>query len=879
MKKSKLIIIISVCVAIVAVAVILPFALKGGKDKTQAYDPESRPLVFAIGALDNNFNPFFSTTANDGAVAGMTQIGMLSSDANGLPDCGEDVACVVLDYTTSYFDKDGNPTPNGTMDGTTEYEFVIKNGIKFSDGQPLTIKDVLFNLYVYLDPAYSGSSTIYSTDIQGLKAYRAQDPSLGDDSDADYKKRAYGKAQTRIQALVDYWKEPKDKEMTEQMEADVDTIKKLFKEEVTTDWNNNQGSVQSYQEEGFTFTEDWEVYFWVEQNIGYRSKMNENGAYVKMKDENGKYITTLDDDPTTTEIDETSTYYAEVANVSSEEKINEYITAHPKSEASDMTDAEYREYVRQLLIKEWAIDVMYQSKTSTNDGLTEIVGGWATGMNALEEFANEEMSKEFEENGKSVDSISGITTHKTSNFNGKDLGEQHDVLSIKINGIDPKAIWNFAFTVTPMHYYSGSYEGVDYVKTFNAETGNFGLKFGSKDFMDTVIAAEEKNMLPMGAGTYKASSANGKPATKETFVENNVVHYERNTYFETVGTEISNAKIKYFRYKVTSDSGVLDALASGGIDFGEPSATTENVSEVGKHSHLAYKMYETGGYGYVGINPKAIKNVYIRRAIMQSLDTSIIIQDYYKGTLAKTIYRPMSATSWAYPKDAEEYYDLMLYENNYVEYIQGLLRTAGCTETDKLNDAGYRIWKDKDNKDLKYTFTIAGETEDHPAFSMFKRAEQYLEKAGFDISVKTDIQALKKLATGDLEVWAAAWSSGIDPDMYQVYHKDSTATSVRNWGYPQILNSNDDTYEFEYGIIQQLSKKIEEGRETLVQATREGIYAECLDLVMELAVEFPTYQRNDLSVYNKNVIDITTLNSNPTHNEGVVSKLWEVNYN
>ena len=41
------------------------------------------------------------------------------------------------------------------MDGRTEYEFLIKKDIKFSDGTTLTIKDVLFNMYVYLDPAYT----------------------------------------------------------------------------------------------------------------------------------------------------------------------------------------------------------------------------------------------------------------------------------------------------------------------------------------------------------------------------------------------------------------------------------------------------------------------------------------------------------------------------------------------------------------------------------------------------------------------------------------------------------------------------------------------------------------------------------------------------
>ena len=55
-----------------------------------------------------------------------------------------------------------------------------------------------------------------------------------------------------------------------------------------------------------------------------------------------------------------------------------------------------------------------------------------------------------------------------------------------------------------------------------------------------------------------------------------------------------------------------------------------------------------------------------------------------------------------------------------------------------------------------------------------------LNKIGFDITVKNDRNALIKLATGKLEVWAAAWTTGIDPDLYQIYHKDSKATSTKN---------------------------------------------------------------------------------------------------
>ena len=129
---------------------------------------EETRLVLSTSELDGVFNPFYSSSAPDGSVVGMTQIGMLSSDKDGKVAFGEDEACVVLDYEeiTSY-DQKNNPLE-------TTYRFVLKNGLKFSDGSPLTMRDVLFNLYVYLDPAYYGSSTIYSTEIKGLQEYRTQ---------------------------------------------------------------------------------------------------------------------------------------------------------------------------------------------------------------------------------------------------------------------------------------------------------------------------------------------------------------------------------------------------------------------------------------------------------------------------------------------------------------------------------------------------------------------------------------------------------------------------------------------------------------------------------------------------------------------------------
>ena len=158
-------------------------------------------LVIMTEELDGLFNPFFSTTAADGTIVSMTQIGMLGTDyVNGevIVACGDEHAVAVKDY---------NIVHDNASD-TTTYTFVIKNGIKFSDGKPLTINDVLFNLYVYLDPVYTGSSTMYSTDIVGLRDYRTQTVSSGDsNADDQISQQAADRAKNRINELINLYKQ------------------------------------------------------------------------------------------------------------------------------------------------------------------------------------------------------------------------------------------------------------------------------------------------------------------------------------------------------------------------------------------------------------------------------------------------------------------------------------------------------------------------------------------------------------------------------------------------------------------------------------------------------------------------------------------------
>ena len=155
-------------------------------------------LVLMSEELDGLFNPFYSTTGADGTIVSMTQIGMITTKfvgGNIEVAYGDDEATVVKDYDIAY---------NELKDETT-YTFVIKNGIKYSDGHPLTMHDVMFNLYVYLDPVYTGSSTMYSTDIKGLQDYRTQtfgNDSGSTDTDDAISIGANTKAKNRITELV-----------------------------------------------------------------------------------------------------------------------------------------------------------------------------------------------------------------------------------------------------------------------------------------------------------------------------------------------------------------------------------------------------------------------------------------------------------------------------------------------------------------------------------------------------------------------------------------------------------------------------------------------------------------------------------------------------
>ena len=822
----------------------------------------SDAFVIMTDQLDGLFNPFFSTSAADGTIVAMTQIGMLSSKyVNGEVEVayGDDEAVAVKDYDIVENDDD-----------TITYTFVLKNGIQFADGHPLTMEDVLFNYYVYLDPVYTGSNTLYSTDIIGLPEYRTQTVgSSSDDSDDLIASQAATRANARINELVNLFnselkasstKEVSYEEMkaaiskysvssgyqtaisndpdevtNKDLQADYDYALKLFREELEDDYLSAQ---ESYTDEPYKSHEEF-------KNDVFCFMYTE--GYVEVEYAEG-------DDG---KVDRT--------------KIEKLTPAYPSSIDS----------------KDKAVDYIFNDKIARE--LDIILRYWATGTTLNNEFTAKAKEVILHENiaddgSLAVESISGIvslghtdaagsqievngTTYTVASGHNDDgtvtNTAEHDVLQITIDGIDPKAIWNFALTVAPQHYYGeGSSVGVD------ISNNKFGVEFANFDFMSSIIQSPRNVKIPMGAGAYKATDAANSDAPKDTeFYKNNVVYFKRNDNFHTVGTGLENAKIEKIRYQVVSSNNAIDALETGGVHYITPALTADNYERLTGMQKKGYEMLTTDqlGYGYIGVNSGKITDINLRKAIMCAMNTGLAL-DYYRAGTASQIFWPMSKVSWAYPETEENDHDYpqsIWSEDIAKTNIEKYMREAGVSEGDS---------------DLKITFTIAGSTlQDHPTYKVFRDAAALLNEMGWEITVVCDTQALTKISTGSLAVWAAAWGSALDPDMYQVYHKDSSATSTLAWGYNYLKNSG--TAE-ELDILDDLSDLIDEARDTNDKEERAELYEEAMGLILDLAIELPVYQRSVLYAFDANVINADSLPSGADINpySSPLDRIWEVEF-
>ena len=679
----------------------------------------------------------------------------------------------------------------------TTYTFALKNDVLFSDGTPVTIDDLLFSIYVYSDPYYDGSSTFYSLAIEGMPEYRLQTST----------------------EMVDVG----DDILAAGISGD-GTGEPVMGEGLTLATPEQQTAFWSYLDEAGTKFAQEIIDYVINNYIGYAAQVFP--------------------DFTADEITSSETLSAGFAMT---------LWGFGDVDGTTYIDAEEAEFdlsdptVELNAGKFWSdIKVAYGYDLSD-----EGINGEKAGDKDVQDYVVELFYQNEGGIEGGVESITGIT--KTT---AEVDGEEYEALQIKLEGVDPTAIFKMGVDIAPKAYY---------LEGFAGEVNEYGVNPANNELIEHL---KTKNDKPMGAGPYVFES-----------FKDNVVTMTANENFI-----MGKPKIQTVRYQVIESGSEMDSLKTGQVHFAEPSAQTQVVSDIstgeGDYAKLDYILVDNDGYGYIGINAQAVPEWKVRQALAHAMNIQLCIDNYY-GELASINNRVMTKVQWAYPDNPERLYPF----DETGETSKALFLEEGYVYDEAANEMQYPADHEKAGQQVTFKFTLPSAAEDHPAGSIFLAAQELLATIGVKVDIEEDSNLLGKLSTAyesGIQVWTAAWGSGgVDPDMFQIWYSDP---AVNQAGSP---NSSGLYWLFENGtdeqkaVLVELNENIIAGRSSLDPEERKPIYAKALELATSLATEIPTYQRKNMFAFNKEVINADTMftGEDVTPFQSPLKEIWNVELN
>lgn len=806
MKVKKFLLLALVFVSVLALAAC------GDKEKDKREETgrnDEYTLILQSSTMDGIFNPFFYSSSYDGDVVNMVNVSLLTLDPNAAVVSGDEYPTVALQHSIWYTNDLTNYTPKERFEegDYVVYEMVLKNGMKFSDGQPITAEDVLFNFYVYLDMAYDGLSTLYTLPILGLKEYRTQvsDP------------EAYQELAAEILAddtrVAGY--QPNDKYTEEQHD---------------TYW-------EAFGEAGATFAGEI---------VAYVASNYLTDAYIK-----AYFHPDLTADQVRNDAQLKIAYgmvmwgYGELS-----EDMTQVIGA--SGDVYSVDELTNLVYFEEML-----------KANSDEDGKIAFPGGYQ-GLSEYESAGGDFVANAAEiftlKSGDvgSVKKITGLV-EGTKVVNG----QTHQTVKVILTKQDPKAILSLGITVAPKHYYTANYAYSE------EELVNYGAVYNSPKFMEHL---KKVNAQPLGAGPYKFVKRDPGDGT---------VYFERNDLFYTMGGEnVYNANIKKVAFKIVSSGAEFNAIKSGDVHYATVSASIDVMNELTNQAKYQNILVDNLGYGYICVNPEVYPNLYERIALQTAFDITKVYE-YYPNGLAEVITRSMSQVSWAYPAKAEAIYKFDETLQTTIEYF----KRAGFEFNE---DTGKFVGVDK-----TYEFFIPSAANDHPAGPIFLKTVDLLASIGINAKITTDEGLIARVNAGGCGIYALAWQASVDPDLYQVYHYMSQANSVQGNGIVYLYEHGNDntlgTLEVKKldGTTEVMNQKqaleylgflIVEARAYMLIEERKPIYEAALNLLAQLAIEIPTYQRKNLFVYDGTVIDSKSLSKIVTPYWGPMAEIWKVRF-
>ena len=720
-------------------ALILACALTlSGVAEEAAEERTEGTAVYATSTFGQKFSPFFSTTAYDMEVVELTQAYLLAADRGGaIINGGIDGETVDYNGNGYEYKGAGNVEVVQNDDGSVDYNLTMRDDIKFCDGEPANIDDVIFGIYVLSDPTYDGSSTIYALPIEGMEEYRSGMDSRGNKIFADGEGDGY----------------------------------------VAND----------------LYTEDQYNAFW--------------------------------------------TYYNEEAGAAFAQEICDYCIGNGYNAPDDSVA---------LCAANWGFELAEDATTydfwdaivAAYDTVEEAEETETAGSNRLQ-LTIAALGADYEtgvDTGDSAPNIAGII--RTGDYS----------MTVHMTEYDATAIYNMAFTITPLHYYGDK-------ALYDYENNQFGFTKGD------LSGIKAKNTQPIGCGPYAFDG-----------YDKGVVTLKANPYYFK-----GEPKISTLLMQESVDSDYVPGIVTGSFDIASPSINDDTVKAiqdangngelVGDTIHTVLVDYR--GYGYLGINadlvnvdgdPASDASKALRKGFMTlfAVYRDTVINSYY-GDRAAVIQYPISNTSWAAPKPADEgyknaysvdvdgndIYDASMSEEQRYEAARqaaiGYFKAAGFTfdeEAGKFTDVTET-----------YEVMIPGQgQQDHPAYGVAVAASNVLGELGITLQVNDVGTSVwnNALEGNTAMMWAAAWQSTVDPDMTQIYSSENAHGNGTNSNHYSIDDAD-------------LDALIKAGRSSADTEERKSIYKDAMEIIMDWGCELPLYQRKDCTTFSGERIDTATI--------------------
>ena len=671
------------------------------------------PLVVATSQLSQKFSPFYHDTDYDKQVVDRTQIQMMTTDRTGgiiyKGIEGETHPYNGTDYT--YYGTGDISVDYDEEADITTYTYKMREGMKFSDGEPVTIDDVIFNYYVFLDPAYNGSTTLSSYDIVGLQAYRTQIPEANLDAVNELAEavKAAGAGYT-VQEGDAFTQETYDaywNEIEALWKADNQAIVDYVLENYGADYAQD---TMGYSADEVAANDGLKVAFGMAM-WGFGSV--EEGVFTastgKTFDLTAGEYPTIDD------------YYDATFEAYAGDFAAYAATESVAGASADSAD--------QALAAQAAVDL----GVDTEAGVPNIAG-----ITRVDDYTVEVRTHGYE--APAVYSLMGLDIAPMHYYGDP---EQYDYENNRFG--HPFNDLSVVQSKNDQPMGAGAYRFVKYenrVVYFESNPYYFEGEPEIKSFQYKETQATEV-ATAIQTGTADGGEMTGSKAN-----------------FEMLRSFNSNGDI-------TGDVVTTYSVANLGYGYIGMNADTMNVA--GEPGSEASKNLRKAFATVLSVyRDTAIDSYYGDAAAV--INYPISTTSWAAPQATDEGYR----VAFSVDVDGNDIYTAdMSQEDKYAAALQaaiGYLKAAGYT----FDEASGKFTAAPEGAQMSYEVIIPGDgTGDHPAFAILTDAKNALDTIGIELKINdpADSNVLwDALDAGTQNLWCAAWGATIDPDMYQVYH-------------------------------------------------------------------------------------------------------------